>query len=635
MTDPEPSPADESAGPEGPSKRRFWQLTLGTTGVVYGDIGTSPLYAIRESLDRVAADGVTRHEVIGVVSLLVWALVIVVTCKYVWFLTRADNRGEGGVLSLMALCQSAIGRGFGAVFVLGVAGGALFYGDALITPAISVLAAVEGLKLVTPVFEPYVVWIAAAILLALFMVQSRGTARVAIFFGPICAVFFLVMAGLGIRHIVDDFTILAALNPLNGLQFLINHGLGSLVALGSIFLAVTGAEALYADMGHFGAGPIRTAWMGLVFPSLVLNYLGQGALVLAHPETLANPFFLMAPGWMLLGLVILATLATIIASQAVITGAFSITRQAIQLGLLPRMLISHTSEEQEGQIYIGQVNVLLLLGVLALVLGFRSSGALASAYGITVTATMVVTSCLAFVLVHRKWRWSLGVALMLIAPFMLVDVGFFVASLFKITDGGYVPVGIAMVMALIMWTWARGTAILGRIALRDSLPVADFAAMIRKSSPLRTSGTAIFLTSDPDDTPRALLHNLKHNHVLHENTMLLTIRASDQPHVPNGEKLVIDRKVEGLVRVIATFGYMETPSMPRILALLREKGLDLNLMSTSFFLGRNSLRAARNTGMPLWQDRLFIRLYKMSATAIDYFRIPPNRVVEMGGQVTI
>ena len=635
MTDPELSPAGEDSGTQGPSKRRFWQLTLGTTGVVFGDIGTSPLYAMRESLNSVAADGVSRSEVIGVVSLLLWALMIVVTCKYVWFLMRADNRGEGGVMSLMALCQGVVKRGSGVVFVLGVIGGSLFFGDAVITPAISVLAAVEGLKLVTPVFEPYIIWIALAILVTLFTVQSRGTGSVAGLFGPVCIVFFLVMAGLGIFHIGDDLSILEALNPWHAVTFLINHRLGSLVALGSIFLAVTGGEALYADMGHFGAGPIRMAWMGLVFPALILNYLGQGALVLAHPSALTNPFFLMAPGWMLLGLVVLATLATVIASQAVISGAFSMTRQAIQLGLLPRILITHTSKEHEGQIYIHQINMMLLAGVVALVFAFRSSGALASAYGIAVAATMLVDTCLAFIVVNRKWKWSPLLAAALIAPFLVVDLGFLSANLLKVADGGYVPLGIGSVIAVIMWTWARGVGILGHIAARDSLPIADFVAMLRKSNPLRTSGTAIFLTSDPDDTPRALLHNLKHNHVVHEHTMLLTIRTSNKPHVASGDKLVIDEKIAGLVRVIATFGYMETPSMPRIMALLRERGFDLNLMSTSFFLGRNSLRAARSTGMPLWQDRLFIRLYKMSATAIDYFRIPPNRVVEMGGQVTI
>ena len=636
MTSHEPQQEAATAGASGTSRSRFWQLTLGSTGVVFGDIGTSPLYAMRESLLHVAGDGVSRSEVIGVVSLLLWALVIVVALKYVTFLMRADNRGEGGVMSLLALCQSVVGHGVGIVFVLGIVGGALFFGDALITPAISVLAAVEGLNLVTPVFEPYVMWIAIAILVALFAVQSHGTGRMSDFFGPICLVFFLTMAGLGIRHIADDLTIFEALNPWHGVRFLFNHGVvGSLIVLGAIVLAVTGGEALYADMGHFGAGPIRTAWLGLVFPSLALNYLGQGALVLAHPEALKNPFFLMAPGWMLLGLVILATIATIIASQAVITGAFSMTRQAIQLGLLPRILITHTSEEQEGQIYISQVNMLLMLGVLVLVLAFKTSGALASAYGIAVTATMLVDTCLGFVVVYRKWQWSLPLTLLLIVPFFIVDAGFFSANLLKVMEGGYVPLSIGILIAIMMWTWARGIAILTRAAARDSLPVADFAAMIRRSHPLRTPGNAIFLTSDPDDTPRALLHNLKHNHVLHENTMLLTIKTSDLPRVPNADKVEIDRKITGLVRVMATFGYMETPSIPRILALMREEGMELNLMDTSFFLGRSSLRAARNFGMPLWQDRLFIRLYMMSATAIDYFRIPPNRVIEMGGQVTI
>jgi len=636
MTAPETPEKAAPASTNGTSRKRFWQLTLGSTGVVFGDIGTSPLYAMRESLNHVAADGVTRSEVIGVVSLLLWSLVIVVALKYVTFLMRADNRGEGGVMSLIAQCQSVIGPKLGIVFVLGIIGGALFFGDALITPAISVLAAVEGLKLVTPVFEPYIMWIAIAILLGLFAVQSHGTGRVSDFFGPICLVFFLTMAGLGIRHIADDPAIFEALNPWHAVRFLFNHGfVGSLIVLGSIVLAVTGGEALYADMGHFGAGPIRTAWMGLVFPSLALNYLGQGALVLARPEALKNPFFFMAPGWMLLGLVVLATIATIIASQAVITGAFSLTRQAIQLGLLPRILITHTSEEHEGQIYISQVNIMLMLGVLALVVAFKSSGALASAYGIAVTATMLVDTCLGFVVVYRKWGWSLLLALALAAPFFLVDVGFFGANLLKVMEGGYVPLSIGMVIAIIMWTWARGVEILLRAAARDSLPVADFASMIRRSHPLRTPGNAIFLTSDPDDTPRALLHNLKHNHVLHENTMLLTIKASSLPRVPNAEKVEIDKSITGLVRIMATFGYMETPSIPRIMALMREEGLELNLMDTSFFLGRSSLRPARNFGMPLWQDRLFIRLYKMSATAIDYFRIPPNRVIEMGGQVTI
>jgi KUP system potassium uptake protein len=616
------------------AKAGFWALALGSVGVVYGDIGTSPLYALREALHHAQGDGITRGEVLGVTSLLLWALIFIVTGKYVLFLMRADNHGEGGTLSLMALAQRALGRATPAVFLLGVAGAALFYGDALITPAISVLSAVEGLKLVTPVFEPYVIPITVAILLALFAAQRHGTGKVAALFGPVTALWFLTMAGLGLFHIRDDLGIFACINPAHAISFLFSHGLVGFAVLGSVFLAVTGTEALYADMGHFGRAPIQTAWAGLVFPSLALNYLGQGALVLKHPEALENPFFLLAPEWGLLPLVIFATVATVIASQAVITGAFSVTQQAIQLGLLPRMEIQYTSDVHAGQIYLPDVNRLLLIGILLLVFMFQTSSDLASAYGIAVTGSMTVDTLLAFVVIWKAWRWPLVLATLFIAPFLFVDGAFLFANLAKVLDGGYVPLMIAIAIVIAMWTWVRGMRIIYH-KTHTGLPLVDLIRQLERSPPTRVPNTAIFLTSDPDIVPTAMLHNLKHNMVLHEHNIVMNVRTATIPRVDDEERVKIERLSDDFSRVSLTFGYMETPNIPRALVLARRQGLKFDIMKTSFFVGRRSIKPAAKSAMPRWQDNIFLSLARRATNASDFFNIPAGRVVELGTLVTI
>ena len=632
------SPDDPPTGAtpkSGHGQAPFWGMALGSIGVVYGDIGTSPLYALRESLAHTKAAGTTADDVIGTVSLLLWALFITVTAKYVLFLMRADNRGEGGTLSLMALAQKALGRRVRSVFFLGVAGAALFSGDAIITPAISVLSAIEGLNLVTPVFDPYVIPITIVILISLFWVQSHGTAKVASFFGPIMVVFFVIIAVLGLIHIGDAPQILHSFNPIKGLVFLFGHGLVGFIVLGSVFLAVTGAEALYADMGHFGRVPIQLAWIVFVLPALILNYLGQGALIIADPKTIENPFFLLAPSWGLLPLVILSTVATVIASQAVITGAFSITRQAIQLGLLPRMEIQHTSEMLEGQIYIPRVNRLLLIGVLALVVMFKSSSALASAYGIAVTGTMVVTTALAFVVVWKQWKWPLWLAVTVVAGFLAIDLAFLAANLLKVVDGGWVPLALGCAMMVLMWTWVRGAGLLTLKTRRDSIPVRELIAMLEKSKPKRVSGTAIFLTSEPDVAPSALMHNLKHNKVLHERVMVMSVRTEDTPRVNPANRFEIEKLSEDFTKITLHYGFMESPRVPAALALLRRSGMKFDIMTTSFFLGKRTIKASPTSGMPAWQDKLFIALSKQAANATDFFAIPSDRVVELGAQVTV
>ncbi len=628
------APSEAAAGDHAPGAG-FWKLALGSVGVVYGDIGTSPLYALREALAHTAADGVSRADVEGVVSLLLWSLVVIVTLKYVVFLMRADNRGEGGIFSLLALAKGSMGRRGSFVLVVGVLGAALFYGDAMITPAISVLSAVEGLELVTPAFDPFVIPITVAIILALFFVQSRGTAKVASWFGPVTAIWFAVLALSGLLHVFDDPEVLVALNPVNAVVFLATGGWLGLGVLGSVFLAVTGAEALYADMGHFGRGPIRVAWLAFVFPALALNYLGQGAFVLAHPEAVSDPFFRMQPGWALLPMVGLATLATIIASQAVITGTFSLTRQAVQLGILPRLDIRHTSETEEGQIYMPRINWLLCGGVLVLVLLFESSSALASAYGIAVTGTMVLTSLLAFVVVRRAWGWPAWLAAAVIAPFLLVEVVFLLANLMKIADGGIVPLVIAAAAAVVMWTWLRGTAIVFEKTHRESIPLADLVAMLERSPKTRVPGTAVFLTSDPETAPSALMHNLKHNQVLHQTNVILQVRTAPKPRVAPGRRIALAEISPDFKLLQLTFGYMETPNVPAALAQCRKLGLKFDIMKTSFFLGRRSFKALARSGMPAWQDRLFISLASGSANATQFYRLPTGRVLELGQQMTI
>ena len=613
----------------------FFILALGSIGVVFGDIGTSPLYALQTALGQFKESGHGPQDVIGVVSLIIWALLIVVTAKYVVFLMQADNKGEGGILSLKALAQRALGQRTTIAFLLGVAGSALFSGDAIITPAISVLSALEGLKQVDADLAPYILPATVVILVLLFTAQSRGTAGVAAFFGPIMAVFFLVNAVLGVMHIASAWQILQALSPGPGVDFMIVHGATGFVVLGSVFLAVTGAEALYADMGHFGRRPIQAAWLFLVLPALVCNYLGQGALILNDPKAVENPFYLMAPSWALVPLILLATAATVIASQAVITGAFSLASQAIQLGLLPRLEIIHTSHTQEGQIFIPRVNRILLLGVLALVLLFRSSDALANAYGIAVSGTMVATTALAFFVVWKLWRWPLWGALALVCGFLSIDIGFFIANLYKVLDGGWVPLTLGGAMFVVMWTWSRGSAILNAKSHRDSIPMADLIKMLQKSKPVRVPGTAVFLTNDPTSAPSSLMHNLKHNKVLHERVVLLNVRTETTPRVAEGHRFEITSLSTDFTLVTLHFGFMEQPHIPRALAAMRKAGLKFDIMTTSFFLGRRTLKAAPNSGMPQWQDRLFIAMSKQAASAPDFFNLPSDRVVELGAQMKV
>ena len=621
----------------GPSRKPgFISLMIGSIGVVYGDIGTSPLYALKESV-KAASGGRALDEpvVFGVVSLILWALTIIVTLKYVMIMLRADNKGEGGTLSLMALAQSALGRGYVVIPLFGIIGAALFYGDAVITPAISVLSAVEGLELVTPAFHPYIVKISLVILVGLFVVQSQGTALVGALFGPAMLVWFAVLALGGVIGIALHPAILAAINPYYGIVFLVHHGYLGLLTLGAVFLAVTGAEALYADLGHFGRGPIRVAWIILVFPALSLNYLGQGALVLSDPATADNPFFLLYPSWALIPMVIMATIATIIASQAVITGAYSLTQQAVQLGLLPRFDIRATSEYERGQIYIARINWLLLIAVVALVTSFASSDKLAAAYGIAVTGTMVITACLALIVVWKLWKLPLWLAVSIVAPFLLIDLAFLVANLMKILEGGWLPLLIGLCLIIIMLTWRRGAALLRERTKRDEVPLRAFIHSLEKRPPWRADGTAVYLTGHSDTAPSSLLHNLKHNKVLHAQNIILTIETADEPFVPLEERVSVENLSETFHLVRLRFGYMDEPNIPKSIPQLRQHGLKIDAMHTSFFLSRRSLKHANRSEMPYWQDSLFIFLARRAHDASAYFHIPSDRAVEVGTQITI
>jgi KUP system potassium uptake protein len=614
----------------------FWGLTLGSVGVVYGDIGTSPLYAFREAVTAAVGGGpVTRDAVLGVLSLILWALAIVVTLKYVLILLRADNNGEGGTLSLTALASRAMGRRTMPVFMLGIVGAAMFYGDSVITPAISVLSAVEGLKLATPAFEHSVIPVTVLILIILFAVQSRGTASVAAFFGPVMVIWFLALAAGGLMHVADDPRVFAAVNPYYALRFLLDHHMIGLVTLGLVFLAVTGGEALYADLGHFGRKPIQVAWLGLVFPALVINYFGQGAMVLADPHTIENTFYLMWPEPLLLPMVILSTAATVIASQAVITGAFSIPRQAIQLGLIPRLTIRHTSESRSGQIYIPRTNMALLAGVLLLVGLFKTSSALASAYGIAVATTMVVDGLLGFLVLWKLWKWQPWAAGLLMFPLVFVDTVFLSANLLKLVEGAWLPLLFGASIVLLIVTWRRGSHLLVMKTRRSEVPLETLVQSLSKRPPHIVPGTAVFLTSDPDSAPTALLHNLKHNKVLHEHNVILTISTADTPRVLDEERVRIVQISPLFSKVTLRFGFMETPNVPKALAIARKLGWQFDIMSTSFFLSRRSLKPAAQSGMPRWQDRLFIGLARSASDATDFFQIPTGRVVEVGTQVMV
>ncbi|MBB3901894.1 potassium transporter Kup [Methylobacterium brachythecii] len=625
--------SDEAA--HGHAKTGFFTLALGSVGVVYGDIGTSPLYAFREALAPSRADGtLTSEEVIGTTSLILWALMLIVSINYVSILLRMDNKGEGGILSLMAQARHALG-GSRLVFMLGLLGAALFYGDSVVTPAISVLSSVEGLKLVTPAFEEYVLPITVVIIIGLFLVQSRGTAKVATFFGPIMALWFLSLAVAALPHIWGNPSVFWAFNPWHAVNYLLNHGSYALVALGAVFLAVTGAEALFADLGHFGRKPIQFAWLGFVGPCLMLNYLGQTALILAKPET-TDPFYQLVPGWALLPMVILATLATVTASQAVITGAFSLSRQAIQLGMLPRLEIRHTSESHSGQIYLPQINMLLGLAVVILAIVFRTSSALAAAYGIAVTGTMLLTASMAYIVLWKVMRLGPALSALIMMPFIVLESLFLMSNLLKLHEGGYVPLLLAGGLMLMMWTWVRGVAILTKKTRKTDVPLSELVGMLEKSSSYHhVKGTAVFLTSDPEIAPAALLHNMKHNKVVHEKNVVLTIETVDTPRFPDSERVRIEPVGPHFHRAVMRFGYMETPNIPKALALLRKEGFKFDIMSTSFFLSRRSIRPAAHSGMPLWQDRIFITLAKNANDATDFFQIPTGRVVEVGTQVTV
>ena len=618
------------------STASYKALMLGSIGVVYGDIGTSPLYAFREAINAASGSGsIQSGIVLGVLSLILWTLIVVVTLKYVVILLRADNNGEGGTLALMALAQRALGTAGGGLILLGIISGALFYGDAVITPALSVLSAIEGMKLATEALDPYIVPLTVIILAALFAVQSRGTARVAAFFGPLMCLWFAVIGIAAIPPIVHQPQVFLALNPLLALEFLLEHGVIGLVTLGAVFLAVTGAEALYADLGHFGKSPIRITWLAIVLPSLALNYLGQAAMVLHNPAAVQNPFFLMFPDWALVPMVVLATVATVIASQAVITGAYSLTRQAVQLGLLPRFEIRHTSESHAGQIYIPRLNRLLFIAVLLLVVLFRSSSALASAYGIAVTGTMVVTGMMGFIVIWRVWKWSPFAAGLLMAPFLLFDLTFLAANLLKVFEGGWVPLVLGGVVMLLMYTWRKGSKVLFEKSHKQEIPLEDLVRMLEKMPPQRVPGTAVFLTSNATLAPTALMHSLKHYKVLHEKNVILTVEIARMPRVDLNERVRMEPISETFVRVTLRFGFMESPNVPKALAIARKLGWQFDIMATSFFLSRRLLKPAAQSSMPLWQDRLFIAMSRSANDATDYFQIPTGRVVEIGTQVAI
>jgi KUP system potassium uptake protein len=631
--------AADAAAIEGHGLRppSFLVLAVGSIGVVYGDIGTSPLYALREAVRAaIHRDGVITVPVIyGVLSLILWSLILVVTVKYVLILLNADNNGEGGTLSLMTLAQRAMGRTILFIPILGMMGAALFYGDAMITPAISVLSAVEGLNVATTAFVPFILPITLGIIVALFLIQSQGTGRVAAFFGPVTLVWFAAMAVEGVTHIYDHPGVLLSFNPVYAVSFLAHHGMIGLVTLGAVFLAVTGAEALYADLGHFGKSPIQAAWLAVVLPSLVLNYLGQGALLLHDPTAIDNPFFRMVPPWALMGMVVLATAATIIASQAVITGAYSLTQQAIHLGFLPRMEIRFTSAAHAGQTYLPQINWLLLAGVVILVVSFKSSDALATAYGIAVTGTMLITAFMAIFVMWKGWQWPLGLVLAIMVPLLALDTVFLGANSLKIAEGGWMPLAFGCAMMLLMWTWREGSRLLAEKTRLSEVRLVDLVGSLERRPPMRVAGTAVFFTSDPESAPTALLHSLKHYKVLHERNIILTVRSATVPRVPEDQRIAVERLSERFYRVEATFGFMESPNVPALLARDLPSLRPFNLMDTSFFLSRRSLRASKYQGMPAWQDKLFITMARNANDASSYFRLPPGRVIEVGSQITV
>ncbi len=623
--------------PAGPSKRMS-PLVIGAIGVVFGDIGTSPLYTLRQCFAGEHPVALTPANVLGILSIIFWALVIIVTAKYVTLIMRADNRGEGGILALTALVSRGLGNRTRSRWWLvgfGIFGAAMFYGDGMITPAISVLGAVEGLEIITPQLHPFVVPAAVLIVVALFAIQKRGTASVGRLFGPVMCTWFVVLAVLGLIEIIDKPSVLGALNPYYAFSFVTANPVLAFLALGAVVLAVTGTEALYADMGHFGVAPIRRAWLFFVMPSLVLNYFGQGALLLSEPQAIKNPFYLLAPQWALIPLVVLATCAAVIASQAVISGAFSLTRAAIQMGYCPRLKILHTSDRQIGQIYIPFINWMLLVAVLLLVLGFKRSDNLGGAYGIAVTLAMLIDSMLIYVVIRRIWHWRRPVAAMIVLPLFAIDGMFLASNSLKVPEGGWFPLLIGIAVFTLLTTWKRGRAVLMERLAEDSMPLDIFIDSIGASPPPRVPGTAVFLTSTADRVPHALLHNLKHNKVLHERILLLTIHTQDFPRVPVAERLRLFELGHAFWRMDAYYGFVEDPDVPELLEASAREGFEFDMMETSFFVSRETLIASVAPGMALWRERLFVSMSKMAVKATDFFHIPTNRVVELGTQVEL
>jgi len=640
----EESQKDKDAGEHGhataaPHGKHLFYLAVGALGVVYGDIGTSPLYAFRESFHEEYGIAVIPANVLGILSLIFWALITIISIKYLIFVMRADNRGEGGIMALTAL----VNRKFPAVrhtpryrlILLGLFGTALLYGDGMITPAISVLSAVEGLEIATPVLQPYIIPITIAILIGLFLFQSQGTERVGKVFGPATFLWFIVLALLGIRWIVIQPAVLAAVNPFYGIEFFVRNGWHGYWVLGSVFLVVTGGEALYADMGHFGKAPIRMAWFAVVLPALLLNYFGQGALLIEHPEAVSNPFYRMAPAWALYPIVLIATLATVIASQALITGAFSLTRQAVQLGYLPRVAIYHTSSDEIGQIYIPGVNWGLMISCIALVLAFGSSSNMAAAYGVAVTTTMVITAILLLIVQLEHWHWSLPAAIAFTTFFLIIDLAFWGANIVKLPQGGWFPLVIGVVIFTLMTTWKRGRVILSERLRDGSKPFKTFVEQLGSKHFTHVSGTAVFMYSDPESTPPALLHNLKHNKVLHNQVVLLSVETLEIPRVPHEERLKVQKLENGFYSVILCYGFMEDPNVPRDLAQARRQGLEFRPSEVTYFLGRERLFASKKPGMAIWRENLFALMTRNARNATDFFRLPADRVIELGSQVEL
>jgi KUP system potassium uptake protein len=624
--------------PADPRGRRLALLTLTALGIVYGDIGTSPLYTLRETFAAEHGLAPNAATVYGILSLVSWSLVLVVAVKYLVFILRADNRGEGGVLALLALALhhepgSKVRQRRALYVVLGIFGTALLYGDGVITPAISVLGAVEGLEVVTPALEPFVVGVTVLILLALFMFQKRGTAGVGKLFGPVTLVWFVTIGVLGLLEVARHPAILAAVNPRYAVQFFADHGFIGFAALGAVFLAVTGAEALYADIGHFGKKPIRVAFFALVLPALLLNYFGQGALLLRAPDAVSNPFYLLAPRWFLYPLLVIATLAAIVASQALISGAFSLAQQSIQLGYTPRLTIVHTSEQEHGQIYVPEVNKALMIGTLLIVLGFRSSGALGAAYGIAVTGTMAITTMLFAVVARTRWQWPAWRVAGIAVFFLAFDLAFLGANVLKIERGGWVPLAIGVAVLTLMLTWKRGRETLAELMRRASMPIDLLLEDIGRRGLHRVPGTAVFMTSDPEGAPVVLLHHLKHNKVLHEQVVLLSVMSADVPEVDDDDRLVVTRLAHGFFRVTATYGFMETPNVPRILVMSERHGLRARPPDTSYYLGRERLLPTGPSRLPRWRKKLFGFMSRNARSATEFFGIPPNRVVELGAQI--